>query len=733
MSEIHLRITGMTCSACSSRIEKTLLRLDAVRDAAVSLATSSAIVILRERDADIAPVIGKIRSLGYDAAAKTQGDENPFAAEARGWRDRFIVSAALSSPLLFAMLAHLIGPLGEAAPSFVFHPIYQAIVGTMLCFYCGYPFLVGAIRSIRHPNMDALVALGMMSAYVYSLYQLIAAPQLHGSMHHSMRLHFDAIAMVVTTITLGKWLESIAKGNAFRSLTALNDLHSNTARVIRQGRLSEPIPISLVRPGDRVTVQGGDRIPIDGSVEEGAGEVDESLLTGESTVLARRPGDRVYAGTRLSAGSMTIRALSGGLDTRLARMIAMVEQAQAKKPKIQRQADRVVAWFVPIMILLAVSTFAWWYAASSAATAIGHAMAVLLVACPCALGLATPISVLIGSSHAARRGIAFKEGSALETMSRVDVFIFDKTGTLTKGKPSLTEIRSQRLPAMQLLRLVASLERNVEHPLALAVVREANAKRLLLSSATDTREAPGEGVSGIVDRHVIVVGTMDWLNKNGVSGTAGYESSGANADSVLHVAIDGKREGLLSFRDTVREDAVPTIGELSRFARIVMSTGDREDAAKRIAEEVGIAHVQSRMLPERKMDAVLAYQGEGNIVAMVGDGANDAAAMAASNVGIVMAGGNDAALQAGDVVLVGGRLSAIGDACEIARRTLRNIKQNLILACVYNVVMIPLAIAGQLDPRASCIAMAGSSLLVVANALRLRGLKLPRQEESGRG
>lgn len=733
MSEIHLNITGMTCSACSTRIENSLRRLDRVRDAAVSLATSSAIVILQDRDADITPIIHRIQSLGYDATTRKPGDTNPFATEARAWRDRFIVSAVLSLPLLLAMIAHFIEPLGEAVPGFIFHPMYQALVGTLLIGFAGHPFIVSAIKSIRQPNMDVLVALGMLSAYVYSVYQLLAAPAEHGFMQHSMHLHFDAIAMVAISITLGKWLEAIAKGNAIRSLTALNDLQSKTALVIRHVRQPEQMPISLVRAGDRVIIQGGERVPVDGFVETGVGEVDESLLTGESIALARRPGDKVFAGTQLVSGTMTIRASTGGMNTRLAQLIALVETAQMKKPRIQRQADRVGSWFVPIIIALAIATFGWWIASSSAASAFGHAMAVLLVACPCALGLATPISVLLGSSHAARRGIAFKEGSALETMSRVNVFIFDKTGTLTKGKPTLTGIHASGMPGSKLLRLVASLERNIEHPLATAVVREANAKRLLLSPADQVKESPGEGVSGSVDDHYVVVGSKDWLNKHGVTGSVEEEGMGKTADSILHVAIDGKSAGLLTFCDTIREDAPTVIKSLSRYARIIMSTGDREDAAKRIARETGISHVLSRMLPERKLDTVLEYQRKGDIVAMVGDGANDAAAMAASNVGIVMAGGNDAAMQAGDVVLVGGSLSAIDNASRISRQTMRNIKQNLLLACLYNVVMIPLAVAGQLDPRASCIAMAASSLMVVANALRLQRLSLPGQGESVRG
>ncbi len=718
MSEYHLRITGMTCSACSARIEKALKRMEGVQDAAVSLATSTAIVRADEGTVGLEPLVGAIHRLGYGAERKGPSDEQPFMEEARVWRGRFLVSAILSLPLLYAMLAHFAEPLREATPAFVFHPPYQAAVATLLVVFAGYPFFAGAVRSLARPNMDVLIALGIGFAYGYSLFQLFRGSYAHASSHASGHLHFDSIAMVATAVTFGKWMEALAKGQAIRSLTALRELSAEEAVVLRGGRGEQRIPAAFVRPGDRVKIAAGERIPADGIVEAGGGEVDESLLTGESVAPARRAGDRVYAGTTLIGGALAIKVTAKGTETRLSKLIAMAEQAQATKPRIQRQADLVGAWFVPALIALAGLTFSFWWATASADAAIGRAMAVLLVACPCALGLATPISVVVGSGLAARQGIVFKDGRALETLSRVDLFIFDKTGTLTRGRPALTDIVARGMPASRLLRIAADLERRSEHPLGRAVVREANARRLLASEATDVREYPGEGISGSTSEGRVAIGSAAWLESGGIRVPAAYAAG--QAGTALHAAVDDRWVGVLTFRDRARDDAASTVRGLSRLADVVMATGDKEDAAEQIARETGIARVRARQLPESKLETVREHQRNGAVVAMVGDGANDAAAMAAADVGIMMAGGNDAAMQAGDVVLIGGKLSGVAEARRIAAATMRNIKQNLGIAVAYNAVMVPLAMAGLLDPRAACAGMASSSLLVVGNALRLR-------------
>ncbi|MCD1261426.1 cation-translocating P-type ATPase [Paenibacillus athensensis] len=776
MRVIRLQITGMTCSACSTRIEKALRRMDGVQEAAISLATSTAVVSLQEGTADAEAVASKIRQLGYGAEPDTRRKAGSQADEAQIWRFRFIVALTGSLPLLAAMLGHLIEPLGSVLPAFVSDPTYQLLLATLLFGYAGYPFFAGAYSSIRRggATMDVLVALGIGCAYVFSVCRMLFPQPLGAEGHGSHSLYFDSIAMIVSAVTLGKWLEASAKGSALRSLQSLEQLRACTGRRLVGLREEAEVPAELLRAEERVKVLAGEWIPVDGRVEDGVGDVDESLLSGEAAAVWKQAGDTVYAGTRLLSGQITLRAACSSAESRLSRLIGFVEHAQMAKPRIQRQADRAAAYLVPAIVALALITYAGWALAASASEAVSRALAVLLVACPCALGLATPLSVLIGSSLAARKGIIFKEASSLETLSRVTVFLFDKTGTLTRGQPAVTglytaedlpELRattsSQAVPltppfappplapptaavrpapqapltSAQLLQAAASLGRGSEHPLAKAVVREALAKRLQPVAARDVHELPGAGLSGFVGPRFVAMGRDSWLRAQGISCPAELAGlAAAQADSELHVAVDGRWAGALTFRDQARDDARSTIRQLSRRAGIVMATGDRAGAAGQAALDTGIGQVHAQLLPEHKMQLILRYQNEGHVVAMVGDGANDVAALAAADIGIVLAGASEAALQAGDVALVGGRLSRLGLASDIALGTMRNIKQNLAIACCYNAIMIPLAVAGALDPRAACLGMASSSLLVVGNALRLNRLERSRRSvpEGGR-
>lgn len=746
MNELQIQIDGMTCSACSARIEKALLRMDGMRQAAVSLATSTAGVSWEGDRIGGEQIVDRIRALGYGAAILARDKPPSHASEAASYKRRFWIATALALPLLIAMAAHLFGTPGMAAPGWLqtalfntpltallnalLHPFMQLALGSVLLSYAGYPFYRGAYHALKQgvPNMDVLIALSTSIAYLYSQYQVFRS----GSAH---MLYFDSIAMVLVAVTLGKWLEAIAKGNALRSLAALSGLQPETASVVRDGRV-ETVLSGELRPGDLAALGPLEWVPADGLIEEGIVEVDESLLTGESAVTVRHPGERLFAGTRLVGGSARLRIEGSGTLTRLAKMISLVESAQLSKPQIARRVDRIAAYFVPGILLVALATFIVQMRAGTTEEAVGIAMAVLLTACPCALGLATPISVLIASGMALKAGIVIKDAGLLETLSRADAFIFDKSGTLTYGRPAVSGIEGD-WPPEQLLRLAASLESMSAHPFAQAIVREAGVRDLQPFPVERFAERPGMGAAGTVEGMHVVVGSALWLQAHGirqpVPTTAGNgESAG---DSVVHIGINGRRAGLIRLREQLREDAGRTVRALSAHGEVWMATGDRERAAARIGALAGIRRIRAGLLPEQKLSLLREVRAAKNgtvrsqtvksragnrRVVMIGDGANDSAALAAADVGIAMASGHAAALETGDIVIVGGRLSQVADVHALAGRTMRNIRQNLLLALVYNAAMIPLAAAGLLDPRLACVGMASSSLLVVGNAVRLR-------------
>lgn len=707
MNELQINITGMTCSACSARIEKALLRMEGVRQASVSLATSTA-GVRWEGGIPAEQVLERIRKLGYGASLAAAAGRQ--TSEAEYYRRRFIWSAALSLPLLAAMAAHLSAPLAGYVPSWWLHPYVQLALGSALLLAAGVPFYRGAWNALRQgaPNMDVLIASSTAVAYLYSQRLVF-----RGGAAHS--LYFDSIAMVLTAVTLGKWLEALARGSALRSLQSLRELRPATARAIRDGR-ERVVPAGELAAGESFAVASGERVPADGMVTEGAAELDESPLTGESAIAVRGPGERLLAGALVVGGAAVVRAEGSGDRSRLSAMIALVEQAQQSKPRLARRVDAIAAYFVPAMLLLAALTFGLALRVVPFDEATGRAMAVLLTACPCALGLAAPISLVIASGLALKAGVVVKEAGLLETLGRADAFVFDKTGTLTEGRAEVADIRAASLHPATLLRLAAALEAGSAHPYAQALVREAEVRGLRLPSVRRRRERSGMGVRGEAEGREIVVGSAAWLDSHGIL----PDSSFGTAGPVLHVAVDGRWAGLIALRDRLRADALPTLRRLADFGELWMATGDREQAACGVAAAAGIRNVRAGLLPEQKLELLEALRADGRRVVMIGDGANDTAALAAADVGVALASGHDAALEAGDIVVAGGRLSKVADIHALARRTLRNIRQNLLLALLYNAVMIPLAVSGRLDPRLACIGMASSSLLVVGNALRLR-------------
>lgn len=722
MNNLDIQISGMTCTACSSRIEKALLRMDGVKEASVSLATSTANVQW-DGKTGAEEILGRIHKLGYGANRRVQTELPGFQFEARDYRNRFLISLVLSAPLFMVMLGHWFEALSTITPDLFFHSIFQLVLGSILIAYMGSPFYAGAYYAIKQgmPNMDVLVAFSISGAYLYSQYHVFRsiAPSPNGHSQHEF--YFDSIAMVLTAITLGKWMEAIAKGNALRSLTSLYKLRSESAIVIRTNGTKETVPIEELWSGTLIFVASGEGIPTDGIIMDGIADMEESLLTGESLLVKKKPGDSVFAGTTIASGQLVVQASTGPSDTLLSRMISFVEEAQRSKPRIQRRVDLIAAYFVPVILMIAAITYFAWVNLSKPTEAFNVAMAVLLVACPCALGLATPVSILIGSGMAARAGIIFKEGSMFETLSRANSFIFDKTGTLTEGKPSVTNFHSKHIPALKMLKLAASLERYSDHPFARAIVKEAQANGLVLSPVSEIKEFPGRGITGVVDHCRMIIGHSHWLEELGYKVT-----EEERIDAKLHIVLEDKVAGSISFGDPLREKAKTTLSWLGKNAQLWLASGDGESAAKSIAARIGITNMKSRMTPAEKLALVHQLQKQGRTVVMVGDGANDSAALSAANVGMALAGGNNAAMQSGDIVIVGGRITGVRDAFEIANRTMRNIRQNLGLALLYNAVMIPLAVLGMLDPRTACISMASSSILVVGNALRLQRIPIVR-------
>lgn len=730
MKTTKLHITGMTCAACSSRIEKVLGRQEGVHQVSVNLATAKASLEFDPKFINLQSIKHKIEQLGYGAKDEQLHPKSIFEDEVRSYFLRFSFAFLLSIPLFWAMLAHVPGMPDIWTPALFHSSVFQWLLATILQFYIGFPFYYGAFQALkqRTANMDVLIALSTTAAYFYSHY-LVFRPDYEG-MHH---LYFDTIGMIMTAVLLGKWLESIAKGRAMKDLNALYSLQAQMVRVIRR-QTEEWIPAEQLRSGDHVVIHAAEWISADGMVIAGEAEVDESMLTGESRTVLKKIGDPVYSGTRSVIGSIRIEAAAGISGTRLARMIGMIEQAQSEKPMIARKVDRVAAYFVPMMIVCAFVSFIGWSYVADTGTAIRNAMAVLLVACPCALGLATPVSILVASGLAAKNGILIKEGHVLENLYRVNTILLDKTGTLTEGKPEVKSIYSIIGNDNYLLRLAAAIEQHSAHPLALAIVQAARKRRLILPEALEIREYAGKGLSGKVEGKCIQIGKRTWLEEVGVRVNCDEGCSSAfDGMTQIYIAIDGRWIGLLTLADQLKYGASSAVTLLKRQGDVWMVTGDHPLAAQSAASDVGIQTIKAGMLPEQKLEWVRKLQREGRKVAMIGDGVNDAAALAAADIGIAMGGGTDSAMQAGDVILVKSRLSGVVEAISLSRQTMQNIRQNLLFALLYNVWTVPLAAMGYLDPRIACILMALSSVMVVCNALRLQRVKLRGESVGSNG
>ncbi|MEO6410833.1 MAG: heavy metal translocating P-type ATPase [Burkholderiaceae bacterium] len=720
--ETALQVEGMTCASCVARVEKALLKVPDVISASVNLATEKATVQALSTVA-VGSLKAAIDKAGY--VAREMQDVQPPAKALPDWWS-VAVSAALTLPLVSPMLLQLFGV------DWMLAGWLQLALATPVQFWLGGRFYRAGWKALRARagNMDLLVALGTSAAYGLSAYLLFNHVEHAGNgMPH---LYFEASAAVITLVLLGKWLEGRAKRQTTDAIRSLNALRPTTARVRRDGSDIE-VPVEQVRVGDLVVVRPGDRVAVDGEVVEGRSHIDESLVTGESLPVAKQVGDKVTGGSINSEGALTVRTSAIGAETTLARIIRMVETAQAAKAPIQRIVDRVSEVFVPVVLGLALLTFLGWLGATGQwEPALINAVAVLVIACPCALGLATPTAVMVGTGVAARQGILIKDGQALEIAHSVTVVAFDKTGTLTEGKPSLTTIEPAPGSSRDdVLRLAATLQRSSSHPLALAVLAQARADRLPVFEVEGAKALPGRGVEGVVENRRLVLGSTRLLNELDVD-------AGELAQDALRLERQGKTLswlvrtgeerpqllGLLAFGDTIKASSCRAVERLHDLGiKTVMLTGDNFGSARAVGEALGIADVRAQVLPGDKAAVVAQLRAAGEVVAFVGDGLNDAPALAAASCGFAMAGGADVATETASITLMRGDLRLVADSLDISRRTYAKIKQGLFWAFAYNVLGIPLAALGLLNPVIAGAAMAFSSVSVVSNALLLRRWK----------
>lgn len=728
-----LQITGMTCAACANRIEKGLNRLPGVEQANVNLALETAQVRYEPGQVSLDQIMNKVSQLGYGAVLKPseQESEDIRAREITRQKRKLIVSAVLSFPLLWAMAGHFSFTSWIWTPELFMNPWFQLILATPVQFVIGAGFYIGAYKALRNrsANMDVLVALGTSAAYFYSLYlSLDALSMPHG---HTPQLYYETSSILITLILLGKWFEALAKGRSSQAIKTLMGLQAKTALVVKDG-VETVVPIETVVPGDLLIVKPGEKIPVDGVVVGGSSAVDESMLTGESIPVEKKEGDAVIGATVNKNGVLRIEASRVGSETVLAQIIRVVEEAQGSKAPIQRVADVISGIFVPIVVGIAIVTFLVWFflvEPGSFSEALEKAIAVLVIACPCALGLATPTSIMAGSGRAAEYGILFKGGEHLETAQGLDTIVLDKTGTITRGQPELRQVvPAEGVDDAELLRLVGAAERGSEHPLAEAVVAGARARGHELPEATAFEAVPGHGISAVVQDRRVLAGTRRLMAREGVDASAALQAMAEleqAGNTVLLVAVDGAYAGMVAVSDTVKDTSKAAVARLKEMGlHVVMITGDNERTAKAIAAEVGIDEVLAEVLPEGKAAEVKKLQEQGRKVAMVGDGINDAPALAIADVGIAIGTGTDVAMEAADVTLMRGDLHGVPDAIAMSKRTMGNIKQNLFWALAYNTIGIPVAAAGFLAPWLAGAAMALSSVSVVLNALRLQRVKL---------
>jgi len=744
LQRVELPLMGMHCAGCAGRIERALAAVPGVAKVSVNFATARAAVVFNGRQTASGELLKAVQNEGFDALApETAGIENVVEkarrTEESRLKRRLLVSALLSAPVvLLAMGSHLVPAL---APYLDFRGRIwlEMVLTTLVMVIGGREFFTGAWKALRSgsADMNTLVSLGTLSAWTYSVIVMFkpAVFAVIGDVHAAHRapvVYFEAAAAIITLILAGRLLEARARRKAGGAIRALAELQPRIARVEKNGVESD-LPIEQLALNDIVCVRPGEKIAIDGEVVDGASTVDESMLTGESIPASKNAGDKVIGGTVNLTGMLRYRVTKVGKDTALRQIMRIVEEAQNEKPPIQRLADRIAAWFVPFVLAIALTTFcAWFFAGHDVNRALTTSVSVLIIACPCALGLATPTAVMIGTARGAQLGILFRSARALETARKITTLVFDKTGTLTEGRPHVVEIHASDITENELLRLAASAEFGSEHRLADAIQREAEKRDLTLSRPQEFHSVSGYGVIATVDGKRILVGSPRLMHESGlpVDDIAAQQSAERGLTPVF-VAIDGVLAGTLGLADIIKPSAEGCVDRLEDLGvQVTMLTGDNYTAARAVASLIGIKNVVAEVLPDSKGEMIKGWKRGGGTIGMVGDGVNDAPALAEADVGIAMGHGTDIAMEAADVVLISGDLHGVSGAVELSRATMRNIRQNLFFAFFYNVLSIPLA-AGLLypltgwllNPMIASAAMALSSLSVLLNALRLRGFE----------
>ncbi|YCA43207.1 heavy metal translocating P-type ATPase [Bacillus sp. JZ8] len=725
----ELILMGMTCAACANRIEKGLNKLEGVEDATVNFALETATVVYNKNTLSPSDMTEKVRKLGYDAKVKEETENVDYREKVlKRQQMKFWGSLILSLPLLWTMVGHFSFTSFLPVPDLFMNPWFQFALATPVQFIVGGQFYIGAFKALKNKsaNMDVLVALGTSAAYFYSLYMT-----LRSSGSHHIELYYETSAVLLTLILLGKLFEAKAKGRSSEAIKKMMSLKAKTATIFRDGEEIE-VSIDDVRKGDILYIKPGEKIPVDGEVIAGESSIDEGMLTGESVPVDKKVGDKVIGATINKNGFLKVEATRVGKETALAQIIQVVEEAQGSKAPIQRLADKISGVFVPIVVGIAILTFLIWYIwvePGQFVPSLEALIAVLVIACPCALGLATPTSIMAGSGRAAEYGILFKGGEYLETAHKIDTVILDKTGTITNGTPKVTDVLIRgKVRVTELLKIAGSAEKQSEHPLAGAIVEEAEGRKIELCSVSQFESLSGFGITATVEGRKVLVGTRKLMLQYDIHIEAAEEHMSKleeEGKTAMLVAIDGAYEGIIAVADTVKETSKEAVQRLiNKGLQVFMITGDNERTARAIAAQVGIRHVIAGVLPEEKASEVQKLKEKGHFVAMVGDGINDAPALALADVGMAIGTGTDVALEAADITLMRGDLNSIGDALFISDETIKNIKQNLFWAFGYNTLGIPIAAAGLLAPWVAGAAMAFSSVSVVINALRLQRLRL---------